>query len=65
MLISLSSLVFVSTAKDVKKDEVLVCVRWAWTGNVFERKVYCLEWAKKDCTNRMYKSICRMEGEKL
>ena len=25
-----------------------VCVRWAWTGDVFERKVYCLEWKKVD-----------------
>ena len=22
------------------------CVRWAWTGDVFNRKVYCLEWKK-------------------
>jgi hypothetical protein len=20
------------------------CVRWRWTGDVFERKVYCVEW---------------------
>lgn len=23
-----------------------VCVKWAWTGDVFERRVYCLEWKK-------------------
>jgi hypothetical protein len=22
------------------------CVRWAWTGDVFNRKVVCLEWKK-------------------
>jgi hypothetical protein len=22
------------------------CVRWTWTGDVFNRKVYCLEWRK-------------------
>jgi len=23
------------------------CVRWAWTGDVYNRKVICLEWRKK------------------
>ena len=23
------------------------CVRWSWTGDVYNRKVYCLEWRKK------------------
>lgn len=22
------------------------CVRWAWTGDVYNRKVWCLEWKK-------------------
>ena len=22
------------------------CVRWAWTGDVYDRRVYCLEWKK-------------------
>jgi hypothetical protein len=22
------------------------CVRWAWTGDVYHRIVYCLEWKK-------------------
>jgi hypothetical protein len=22
------------------------CVRWAWTGDVYNRKVVCLEWVK-------------------
>jgi hypothetical protein len=25
-----------------------VCVRWTWTGDVFNRKVICLEWKKRD-----------------
>ena len=25
-----------------------VCVKWAWTGDVFDRKVYCLKWEKVD-----------------
>lgn len=24
------------------------CVRWTWTGDVYNRKVVCLEWRKKD-----------------
>lgn len=28
-----------------KKDEYR-CVRWAWTGDVYNRKVVCLEWQK-------------------
>ena len=24
------------------------CVRWAWTGDVYNRKVVCLEWRDKD-----------------
>ena len=23
------------------------CVRWAWTGGVYDRKVFCLEWREK------------------
>lgn len=23
------------------------CVRWAWSGDVYSRKVVCLEWRKK------------------
>jgi hypothetical protein len=22
------------------------CIRWAWTGDVYNRKVVCLEWQK-------------------
>jgi len=24
------------------------CVRWTWTGDVYNRQVVCLEWRKKD-----------------
>jgi hypothetical protein len=34
------------------------CVRWRWTGDVFNRKVYCVEWRVKDCSNRLYKELC-------
>jgi len=43
------------------KDETLKCVRWGWTGDVYERKVYCLEWVKKDCSQRLHKEICKQE----
>jgi hypothetical protein len=38
------------------------CVRWTWdTQNVFTSKVVCLEWKKKDCSNRLHKEICKAE----
>ena len=24
------------------------CVRWTWTGDVYNRKVICLEWSDRD-----------------
>jgi hypothetical protein len=24
------------------------CVKWAWVGHAFNRKVYCIEWKKVD-----------------
>ena len=24
------------------------CVRWTWSGDVYNRKVICLEWKKKE-----------------
>jgi hypothetical protein len=26
----------------------LECVRWTWTGDVYNRKVVCLEWREKE-----------------
>jgi hypothetical protein len=34
------------TLSYAKPDEY-ECVRWAWTGDVYNRKVICLEWRKK------------------
>jgi hypothetical protein len=50
-----------ASAEKTKKDELVKCVRWGWTGDVFERKVYCIEWIKKDCSNRLHKEICKRE----
>jgi hypothetical protein len=37
------------------------CVRWTWSGDVYGRKVTCLEWRKKDCSHRLHKEICKGE----
>ena len=50
-----------ASAEKTKKDETSKCVRWGWTGDVYERKVYCIEWVKKDCSNRLHKEICKQE----
>ena len=46
----------------LKPNEARVCARWMWTGDVFERKVYCVEWVIKDCSNRLHKEICKLGG---
>jgi len=28
------------------KEEKYRCVRWTWTGDVYNRKVVCIEWKK-------------------
>jgi hypothetical protein len=43
----------------LKPNEARVCARWMWTGDVFDRKVYCVEWVIKDCSNRLYIDICK------
>lgn len=30
----------------VKKYPEWECVRWAWTGDVYNRRVVCVEWTK-------------------
>lgn len=45
-----------------KKDEARVCVRWQWASSPGEGKVSCVEWAKKDCSNRLYPEICKKGG---
>jgi len=47
---------------DVKKWSEWQCVRWTWTGDVYHRRVICVEWAKKDCSNRLYPEICKRGG---
>ena len=37
------------------------CVKWTWSGDVYSRKVTCLEWRKKDCSNRLHKELCKRE----
>lgn len=62
-LLAISLLFFVmvgSAEQKTDKDETWICIRWQWTGNVYEQKVYCLEWKKKDCSNRLYKDICKL-----
>jgi len=36
------------TAVPPSKPVKYICVRWAWTGDVFNRVVYCLKWEKVD-----------------
>lgn len=63
MLVVVPLFVTSSTAEQnekLKPDEVRACARWMWTGDVFARKVYCVEWVVKDCTNRLHKEICKL-----
>lgn len=46
----------------LSKDEVWTCVRWRWTSDSRDPKVICIEWAKKDCSTRLYKDICKLGG---
>ena len=50
------------TSNGLKKDEVWVCVRWMWAGAPVDGQVNCVEWAKKDCSNRLYPEICKRGG---
>ena len=62
IIVAIICLIILSaSAEKTKKDETLKCVRWGWTGDVYERKVYCLEWVKKDCSQRLHKEICKQE----
>ena len=52
--------------KDTEKatDYTWTCSRWTWTGDVYDRQVMCVAWQKKDCSNRLHKEICKLEGRK-
>jgi hypothetical protein len=55
-------LFYVSQALSKQKEPpVYECIRWTWFGDVYNRKVVCLEWKEKDCSNRLYKNICKVE----
>jgi len=49
----LLSLIYTNVAgapplEPLKKNEEYVCVRWTWSGDVYDRRVVCLEWKKQD-----------------
>lgn len=44
----------------LKKDEILICQRWQWFGPAYEGRLVCIEWVKKDCSQRLYKEICKL-----
>jgi hypothetical protein len=58
-IILLSATAAVSS-EEKPRDEVKYCVRWAWTGDIYNRQVRCVEWATRDCSNRLYKELCRI-----
>jgi len=35
-------------SKDTKKWPEWECVPWTWTGDVYNRRVICLEWRKRE-----------------
>ena len=51
----------ITNAKDSGNATTNECVKWTWSGDVYSRKVTCMEWRKKDCSNRLHKEICKRE----
>lgn len=49
-------------SKETVKFEKWICRTWQWEGSIYNRKAYCVEWVKRDCTNRLYKDICKYGG---
>ena len=64
IMAAVSSVLVLTASSDqgLKKDEVRVCVKWQWVSTALEGKVQCIEWATKDCSNRLYPEICRRGG---
>jgi len=65
LLVAWLSIMVVASEENLsrsKKDEVWVCVRWMWAGAPVDGQVNCVEWAKKDCSNRLYPEICKRGG---
>lgn len=56
----LFTVLLVSAEQKDNNDTTWICERWQSSGDVFERKVVCVKWVKKDCFNRMYKEICKL-----
>lgn len=56
----LFTVLLVSAEQKDNNDTTWICERWQSSGDVFERKVMCVKWIKKDCSNRMYKEICKL-----
>ena len=56
LAVLLLSFTMVGTAEQKNDKDVWICVRWQLT----DKKVNCLEWKKKDCSNRLYKDICKL-----
>lgn len=58
-------LIVTAIAQDSKKPtsepKVYECVRWRYKDFV-KYEVECLEWRIKDCSNRLYKDICKLGG---
>ena len=52
----------IPTTQAKKEDEVRVCVRWVWYKDAYDRRVYCVEWATRDCSNRLHKELCKIGG---
>ena len=56
----LFTVLLVSAEQKDNNDTTWICERWQSSGDVFERKVVCVKWVKKDCSNRMYIEICKL-----
>ena len=62
LLVAWLSIMAVSSEENLsrsKKDEAWVCVRWQWAGAPVDGRVMCVEWAKKNCADRLYPEICK------
>jgi len=64
ILISVLAVVLLTASSEIplKKDEIWKCVRWRWAGTPGQSQVLCVEWNKRDCSNRLYPEICKLGG---
>ena len=49
-ILFLSLVLLIPAISEEKKDKY-ECRSWKWTGDVYERKVVCIEWRKKENFN--------------